>query len=844
MADTSPPAAAAKPSATAAVGDAAGTDAAEGAAGYTVDLFSAEALAARTMSTHLLRIHDYRSDKQRDLLGALVKSTRSAAYLATEGLDDSVAELRRNAAAFRESDETFHGLVRLANSGTRHVVERVETLLARQHQLATTAAFCLEAKQKDDLAIKKLRRMLAGAEIKIKVLHEKLELGRSRGNSSSNTLAHREEQILTLRRSLHARDAQITKLESKIQRAEAWSARSEALREKLIEVELQVDKLIGEKSHLKMQLARAQEHLAEEQVTAMHQNSEANSLAHQMQRDFDERIKTLRQAHRRELEMAMNEVSDAVTRNAKENTHAKQRMLDAEAKYDAQKHDFDRVNYRCDVLAAENKSMRQRLNEIEHSSKYKKAGNKFLDAVRAAKAAKAAKAAADAAAALALLQAQQLGDARGSSGPATDAAQDNGNGNAALAESQQDVARDIKDRRDRASRTDDDQSQQESFLGTDSDDGDDDDDNSEASVEHASNKHAMLPRDYMRTRRVPIPVGRLGPTDMYVQAMSYFRPATSAPMVAQVQKMLAERITKAVAEREERVVRAWRYFTMMYTTYRKWRAIAHSPCTITTLVALQQSKMDCRLAKRQWKAMRRKKRAHRKIWDSICDMTVQLTNEVNGISSVLVPSRVDRDGSPPPHKLPAKGGGWESFSSPRDSASRSSSSISSSRGGGGRYGSRATQSARVGAGTEWNNNSVIPWRPSHPAPADPATHLRKRRPGRLSSQRLKHRRPKSARSVRGSDWRREAADYQAVVKGLQTPLDNIDMVLADTKGFHFDQRLKKQKKTTTMMMLMVRQNGGVGAKRKKKRTPLLVPSRPSTADGTQSRVRRRRKPHS
>jgi hypothetical protein len=98
--------------------------------------------------------------------------------------------------------------------------------------------------------------------------------------------------------------------------------------------------------------------------------------------------------------------------------------------------------------------------------------------------------------------------------------------------------------------------------------------------------------------------------------------------------------------------------------------------------------------------------------------------------------------------------------------------------------------------------------------------------------------------VRGSDWRREAADYQAVVKGLQTPLDNIDMVLADTKGFHFDQRLKKQKKTTTMMMLMVRQNGGVGAKRKKKRTPLLVPSRPSTADGTQSRVRRRRKPHS
>ena len=99
--------------------------------------------------------------------------------------------------------------------------------------------------------------------------------------------------------------------------------------------------------------------------------------------------------------------------------------------------------------------------------------------------------------------------------------------------------------------------------------------------------------DYMRTRRVPIPVGRLGPTDMYVQAMSYFRPATSAPMVAQVQKMLAERITKAVAEREERVVRAWRYFTMMYTTYRKWRAIAHSPCTITTLVALQQLKMDC-----------------------------------------------------------------------------------------------------------------------------------------------------------------------------------------------------------------------------------------------------------
>ena len=49
---------------------------------FTIDESSAEALVARAASSRLLRIHDYRSGKQRGLLDALVKSTRSTAHLA------------------------------------------------------------------------------------------------------------------------------------------------------------------------------------------------------------------------------------------------------------------------------------------------------------------------------------------------------------------------------------------------------------------------------------------------------------------------------------------------------------------------------------------------------------------------------------------------------------------------------------------------------------------------------------------------------------------------------------------------------------------------------------------
>ena len=127
--------------------------------------------------------------------------------------------------------------------------------------------------------------------------------------------------------------------------------------------------------------------------------------------------------------------------------------------------------------------------------------------------------------------------------------------------------------------------------------------------------------------------------------------------------------------------------------------------------------------------------------------------------------------------------------------------------------------------TEWDNKSVVPWRPSHPA-------LGNRRAGKILAKGRKRRRPKSARSaMRASDWRREAADYKVVAKGLQTPLDNITVVLAENKGFHFDHRLKnKQEKMT--------RRGGVVKKSK----ALLVPSRPSTTDGRRSRMRRRREP--
>ena len=352
---------------------------------------------------------------------------------------------------------------------------------------------------------------------------------------STKTLARREELILMLRRSLYDRERDVAKLEAKVQRAEAWSARSEALQEKLIHLEMQVDKLSSEKSHINMQLARAQDLLAEKQVATMHKKSEADSHMRRLQHDFDTRIQALRKEHRFELEKALKEVSDAMKKNTEENAVSKQRMLDAEIKYDTQSHELDRVKYQYQVLLAENKSMRQRLNEIEDHNKYKKAGNRFLDAIRAAKAAKAAKAAADAAAALALLQAQQNSE-RKSPEPSTTAEErernsqsnngDHENRSGNMAEVQNNVMQDIEDHRDQArhgaSRTENDQPQLVNFLDTDSEENGG---GPECYDSDKRDKHVHLTRQYMRTRRVAMPVGRLGPTGLYVQAMSYFRPA-------------------------------------------------------------------------------------------------------------------------------------------------------------------------------------------------------------------------------------------------------------------------------------------------------------------------------
>ena len=71
---------------------------------FATDESSAEALCEGGILA--LRIHDYRSGKQRGLLDALGRAL-DLQPTCHQGLDDNLAELQRNATEFREADETI-----------------------------------------------------------------------------------------------------------------------------------------------------------------------------------------------------------------------------------------------------------------------------------------------------------------------------------------------------------------------------------------------------------------------------------------------------------------------------------------------------------------------------------------------------------------------------------------------------------------------------------------------------------------------------------------------------------------------------------------------------------------
>ncbi len=755
-------------------------------AGRDLAAVALEAKASQQLSERLLAIHDYRAAKQTDILANMVRGAgaaeRRVAHLdkfarkAGEAQAEAAKPARGNEAVTRTAggfpgEEPYHGLFRQKKLDTRSVVERVETLRAQMLDMAATVEHCLGRKDNDERIIRNLRATLRSSQNKATMLQGKLDTVRGRAGGSERKLAALQEQVERLHATVKERDGEIVRLQSKAARAEAWSSRSDTVRDTLFKAEQRNDVLQLQNAQLEMQLAKAK--LAQERGGGGGGGNGGSGGGDPefLQKAFERRILALRKDKDKDILRMRRRVSEQAGEFDAERVEWVRREAELVMHGNAAARERDAGAKRILDLERELTQARNQLDNYEHEHKYKKMGGAFLKAVRAKQA--AAKAAQEAAALAAEREAARRKRAEEDAEweAEQEAAAAERLRKRQLAEEQRRVEElggggfEPGRRRQRENDEVSEEDSEDSLFGAGGE--------RTGGYDYlrkgvgwggtAGGAHGTC----MLTRPVQ-PLGRLGPSEMYVQAMAYFRPATERPAVARVQKLLAERISKAVAQREKRVKMAWGYFVKMYTTYRTWKAISHTPCTVGTLMALQQAKLDARATKRAWRGMRLKQRSNR-IWNSICDGAVQLANECNAIVGTVAPSQSDTvaevgvtaDGG-------GAGGASRVGSPPQATTPRATTPRLPHKGGGAR---KAPEVARL-PGTSFG-------------------------PGFFHTGLSTLRRPASARARQRA--MRQAAGivrrpHVQQHKGPETALDAVQITLRPD-GFHFDPRQVYKKST-------------------------------------------------